>query len=121
MIGTRMRRLRHARGLTQRELAAPKYTHAYVSTIEAGRRKPSRDALEHFAARLGVGVDELVTGKPADLEARLEQQLLEARVDLSAGRLDQADEALRSIAREAKRFRLVRLQAKAEEGRGLWL
>ena len=121
MIGTRMRRLRHARGLTQRELAAPKYTHAYVSTIEAGRRKPSREALEHFAARLGVDVDELITGKPADLEARLEQQLLEARVDLAAGRLDQADEALRSIAREAKRFRLVRLQAKAEEGRGLWL
>jgi len=116
-----MRRLRHARGLTQRELAAPKYTHAYVSTIEAGRRKPSREALEHFAARLGVDVDELITGKPADLEARLEQQLLEARVDLAAGRLDQADEALRSIAREAKRFRLVRLQAKAEEGRGLWL
>jgi len=116
-----MRRLRHARGLTQRELAAPKYTHAYVSTIEAGRRKPSREALEHFAARLGVDVDELITGKPADLEASLEQQLLEARVDLAAGRLDQADEALRSIAREAKRFRLVRLQAKAEEGRGLWL
>ncbi len=116
-----MRRLRHAKGLTQRELAAPKYTHAYVSTIEAGRRQPSRDALEHFAARLGVDVDELVTGKPADLEARLEQQLLEARVDLSAGRLDQAEEALRSIAREAKRFRLGRLQAKAEEGRGLWL
>lgn len=121
MIGTRLRRLRLAHGLTQRELAAPRYTHAYVSTIEAGRRRPSREALEHFAARLGVEVDELVTGKPADLEARLEQQLLQARVDLAAGRLDQADEAFRSIAKEAKRFRLGRLQAKAEEGRGLWL
>lgn len=121
MIGTRMRRLRVARGLTQRELAAPRYTHAYVSTIEAGRRRPSREALEHFAARLGVDVDELITGKPADLEARLEQRLMEARIALSDGRLDQAEEALRSIAREAKRFRLVRIEAKAEEGRGLWL
>jgi len=121
MIGTRMRRLRHARGLTQRELAAPKYTHAYVSTIEAGRRQPSRDALEHFAARLGVDVDELVTGKPADLEARLHLRLIEARIDLSAGRLDRAEDAFRSVVKEAKRFRLGRIEAKAEDGRGLLL
>lgn len=121
MIGTRMRQLRHAKGLTQRELAAPRYTHAYVSTIEAGRRQPSREALEHFAGRLGVDVDELVTGKPADLEARLEQRLMEAKVDLSAGRLEQADEAFRSIAREAKRFRLARIEARAEDGQGLLL
>src|SRR6266545_465868 len=66
MIGTRLRRLRLARGLTQRELAEPKYTHAYVSTIEAGRRNPSREALEHFAGKLGVDVDELLTGKPEE-------------------------------------------------------
>jgi transcriptional regulator with XRE-family HTH domain len=90
MIGTRLRRLRLAQGLTQRELAAPKYTHAYVSTIEAGRRTPSREALEHFAGRLGVDVDELRTGKPADLEARLHVRLIGARVDLSAGHVDRA-------------------------------
>ncbi len=72
MIGSRLRRLRVARGLTQKELAAPAYTHAYVSTIESGRRNPSRGALEHFAAKLGVDVDELETGRPADLSARLE-------------------------------------------------
>ncbi|MGH2817550.1 MAG: helix-turn-helix domain-containing protein, partial [Actinomycetota bacterium] len=32
-LGPRLRRLRVARGLTQQELAAPHYTHAYVSTI----------------------------------------------------------------------------------------
>src|SRR5437588_452318 len=42
MIGRRMQRLRVARGLTQAELASPKYTHSYVSTIEAGRRRPAR-------------------------------------------------------------------------------
>jgi tetratricopeptide (TPR) repeat protein len=116
-----MRRLRVARGMTQRELASPKYTHAYVSTIESGRRTPSREALEHFAGRLGVDVDELLTGKPADLEARLEARLMEARIDLSAGRLEWADEALRSIAKESKRFRITRIQAKAEDARGLLL
>src|SRR6266511_3513830 len=92
MIGTRLRRLRLARALTQRELAEPKYTHAYVSTIEAGRRNPSREALEHFAGKLGVDVDELLTGKPADLEARLDARLMQSRIDLSAGRLDEADD-----------------------------
>jgi len=121
MIGTRMRRLRVAKGMTQRELAEPKYTHAYVSTIEAGRRNPSRDALEHFAAKLGVDVDELLTGKPADLEAKLTARLMEARIDLSAGRLGGADEALTSIAREAKRYRLSRIEGKAEDARGLLL
>jgi len=121
MIGTRLRRLRLARELTQRELAEPKYTHAYVSTIEAGRRNPSREALEHFAGKLGVDVDELLTGKPADLEARLDARLMQARIDLSAGRLDGADEALGSIAREAKRYQLSRIEAKAEDARGLLL
>ena len=59
MIGTRLRRLRTARGLTQKELAAPRYTHAYVSSIESGRRRPSLEALEHFASKLGVPVEEL--------------------------------------------------------------
>ncbi len=121
MLSTRMRKLRTARGMTQRELAEPKYSHAYVSTIEAGRRKPSREALEFFAERLAVDVEELATGKPAGLEARLEARLMDARIDLSAGRLDQADEALSAITRDAKRFRLAPLEAKAEEARGLLL
>ncbi len=121
MIGTRLRRLRVAKGLTQRELAAPRYTHAYVSTIEAGRRRPSREALEHFAMKLGMDIDELVTGRSPDLVPRLELRLQEARVAISDGRLDEADEALKSIIKEARRFQIPRIEAKAEEGRGLWL
>ncbi len=121
MIGSRMRRLRTAHGLTQTELASPRYTHAYVSSIESGRRRPSRTAIEHFAAKLGVDPEELATGRPPGLAARLELRLLEARVALSDGRVDQAEEAFASVAREAKRFHLARAEAKAEEGRGLWL
>ena len=50
MIGTRLRQIRVARGMTQVELASPRYTHAYVSAIEAGRRQPSTKAIEHFAS-----------------------------------------------------------------------
>ncbi len=121
MIGTRLRKLRVTQGLTQREIAEPKYTHAYVSTIEAGRRQPSRQALEHFASKLGVDVEELVSGRPADLVAKLELRLQEARIAVSDGNFEAADATFRSVGREAKRFGLARLQAKVEEGRGLWL
>lgn len=119
MIGKRLRRLRLARGLTQRELAAPNYTDAYVSTIEAGRRQPSRRALQHFADRLGVSVDELATGRPPDLEARLELRLHEARVALSDGRRNEAAAALEEATRGARRYGLRRIEAGAEMAIGL--
>ena len=121
MIGKRLRRLRLERGLTQRELAEPSYTHAYVSSIEAGRRRPSREATEHFAKKLGVGVEELITGRPKELGTRLELRLAEARIALSAGRSEEAVASFRSLAKEARRYRLPRLEARAEEGLGLWL
>jgi tetratricopeptide (TPR) repeat protein len=121
MLGTRLRRLRLARGLTQKDLAAPRYTHAYVSTLEAGRRQPSRKAVEFFADKLGVHVDELLTGRPPGLAARLELRLLEARIALSKGELDEAEQVFKAVGREAKRFQLKRIEAAAEEGRGLLL
>jgi transcriptional regulator with XRE-family HTH domain len=121
MIGTRLRRLRVAKGLTQKELASPSYTHSYVSTIEAGRRQPSRTALEHFAGKLGVGVEELVTGRSPDLVARLEIKLHDARIALSEGRGDEADTGLIAVVNRSKQLDLPRLEAKAEEARGLLL
>src|SRR6266545_5947494 len=44
-------------GLSQSAVARPQYTVSYVSQIEAGRRTPSRDALDFFASRLGVSAD----------------------------------------------------------------
>jgi tetratricopeptide (TPR) repeat protein len=121
MIGTRLRRLRTVRGLTQKELAAPRYTHAFVSSIESGHRRPSQQALEHFASKLGVPVEELATGRPAGIAIRLELALAEARVMLSAGSFDEAAGSFRKVIREATRHRLPTLMAKGEEGLGLIL
>ncbi|WIN00335.1 helix-turn-helix transcriptional regulator [Actinoplanes oblitus] len=74
-VGRRIHRLRTARELTQRELAAPRYTAAYVSSVEAGRRVPSTDALAHFAERLGVSAEELATGSSPDRRVRLGLEL----------------------------------------------
>jgi transcriptional regulator with XRE-family HTH domain len=118
-LGKRLRRLRIERGLTQRELAEPLYTHAYVSTIEAGRRQPSPAALDHFAAKLDIASSELLTGTPADLPARLEMRLGEARIAVSTGELDAAEREFSRIRREATTHNLMRVAARAEHGAGL--
>jgi tetratricopeptide (TPR) repeat protein len=121
MVGRRLRRLRLDRGLTQTQLARPRYTHAYVSAIESGRQAPSSQALEYFAGRLGVPVDELKTGRKPGAEARLELRLQEALVGLSSGQTREAKSELESMAKEARRASLPRIQARAEEGLGLLL
>jgi tetratricopeptide (TPR) repeat protein len=118
-IGERLRELRLARGMSQKELADPRFSPSYVSTIEGGTRRPSQGALKHFASKLGVDPEELATGRPADLEARLRLQLQEARIAVSAGRVDEAERSFRRVEEEASRFDLLRVQSAAIRGRAL--
>src|SRR3954451_17119674 len=82
-VGARLRTLRTERGMTQRELAGDRYTTAFVSSIEAGRRQPSTDALEYFATQLGVDAEALRDGRPST--ATLELRLAEARHTQAVG------------------------------------
>jgi tetratricopeptide (TPR) repeat protein len=66
-----------------------------------------------------VDLSELETGRPAGLEAELALRLREARIALSSGRFDDALASFKEIARRARRYRLVQLQAQAEQGRAL--
>ena len=61
-IGERLKRLRLAAGLSQRELASPGVSYAYISRIEAGTRQPSVKALRKLAERLGVSAGYLELG-----------------------------------------------------------
>lgn len=118
-LGERLRRARLERGLTQRELAHPRYTAAHVSTIESGRRHPSADALRYFAERLDISVEELSTGRRPDLIPSLDLALVEARHDASAGRIDRAMRRYSQCARQARRYRLRDVEARAELGLAL--
>lgn len=67
-IGQRVKRLREEKGLSQRDIASPRCSFAYISRIEAGARKPSVAALRLLAGKLGVaafylehGYQEMVT------------------------------------------------------------
>ena len=53
-VGARLRAARARAGLTQRELAEPRYTKAYVSALENGLIKPSMAALRFLARQLGT-------------------------------------------------------------------
>jgi transcriptional regulator with XRE-family HTH domain len=74
-FGRRLRELRLAAGMTQAQLAEPRFSHAYVSVLEAGRREPSRAAVEFFAQRLGVSVEELWAERGSSWALQMAQDL----------------------------------------------
>jgi transcriptional regulator with XRE-family HTH domain len=101
-IGQRLRRLRHERGLSQRELASPGVSYAYISRIEAGARRPSVKALRMLARKLGVSADYLETGAEIrDVDER-ELRIADAELELRLGRdPSQAEAALERLRDEA--------------------
>src|ERR1700733_2654118 len=100
-IGQRLKRLRLERALSQRELAAPGVSYAYISRIEAGTRQPSVKALRRLAANLGVSADYLETGSQIDPAAapEIRPSALEPAVRL--GEWDNVEEPLHAAVAEA--------------------
>lgn len=84
-IGTRIRDLRLAKGLSQQALAGHGISAGYVSLLECGKRTPSARTLERIAERLGCGLDALVDQQPSVTsdEARVEANF--ARLALANG------------------------------------
>ena len=101
-VGGRLRRLRAERGLTQRELAEPHYTAAYVSSVETGSRTPSGDALRHFADRLGVEADELLGAASPREVVQLDLDIATAAEEFLSG--DGSATKMRRLARQAERL-----------------
>ncbi len=117
-IGRRVQRLRREQGLTQRQLAEPAYTPAYISTLEAGRVRPSDEALRHVAERLGVSFEELATGRPAHLATDLRLRLTEAQRTLATGEADEAAEQYARLLAEAEEHEFADVRAEALLGLG---
>ncbi|MEV7415527.1 helix-turn-helix transcriptional regulator [Streptomyces sp. NPDC089919] len=117
-IGRRVQRLRAERGLTQKQLAEPAYTPAYISTLEAGKVRPSEAALRYLAERLGASYDELATGRPARLATELRLALTDAQLELAAGTADAAAVRYRRVLTDAEHLGLPAEQAEALLGLG---
>ncbi|WP_330288670.1 helix-turn-helix domain-containing protein [Streptomyces sp. NBC_00576] len=65
-FGERLRELRKARSLSQRDLARERITPSYISLMESGRRAPTLDVLVQLSAVLEVSLETLV-GSPLEL------------------------------------------------------
>lgn len=115
-LSGRFRQLRIEKGLTQQQVAEPKYTPAYVSTIESGKRYPSEAALDHFAQSLGVSVSELVSGVPSSFDAEAELELQEGWRALYLGDYAAAKKRFRSIAKRAESVGRAVTRARAVVG-----
>jgi transcriptional regulator with XRE-family HTH domain len=100
-IGERLKRLRLEQGFSQRELAAPGVSYAYISRIEAGTRQPSVKALRRLAAKLGVTADYLETGSQFRPEEQRELRLADLELALRLGDPADVESQLQTLLDEA--------------------
>ena len=96
-LGTRLRQLRVAAGLTQSDLAGERFSKEYVSQIERGKTRPTPQTLGWIAERLGVDVSYLETGQSWDEYAEVEASVMRAEAAVEGQHFDEALEALDGV------------------------
>src|SRR5437867_6571057 len=89
-LGERLRQLRVAAGLTQTDLAGERFSKEYVSQIERGKTRPTRETIDWLAAKLGVDASFLANGVSADERGRVDAAPARADALLQAPRNDEA-------------------------------
>src|SRR5947199_9104163 len=96
-LGERLRQLRVAAGLTQSELAGDRFSKEYMSQIERGKTRPTKETLSWIGERLGVDVSYLETGQSWDEYAEVEAAVTRAEAAVEGQQYDEALEALAGL------------------------
>ena len=96
-LGERLRQLRVAGGLTQTDVAGTRFSKEYISQIERGKTRPTREAVEWLAQRLGVNADFLQSGVSTDERTRIETRLARAEALTEAAEHHEAIEHVEDI------------------------
>jgi tetratricopeptide (TPR) repeat protein len=112
-LGERVRQLRVAAGLTQTDLAGERFSKEYVSQIERGKTRPTRETIEWLAAKLGVDAGFLERGVSADERSRVEAMLARAEALANAHRYDEAVEELENSRTAVMATGAIELEARA--------
>jgi tetratricopeptide (TPR) repeat protein len=114
-LGERLRQLRVAAGLTQTDLAGARFSKEYVSQIERGKTRPTRDTIEWLAQRLGVDANFLSNGVSTDERSRIETMLARAEALAEAWKneeaIEQAEDVRTAVLATGSRDLEVRLLA----------
>src|SRR5438874_9321570 len=115
-LGERLRQLRVAAGLTQTDLAGDRFSKEYVSQIERGKTRPTRETIEWIAGRLGADPGFLANGVSADERGRVDAALARADALLEARRNDEALEGFENVRSAVLATGLPQLEARALSG-----
>jgi len=110
-VGRRLRQARDQAGLSQRQLAFPGCSPAYLSRIEAGERTPSLQLLRELARRLNVSEEFLAYGTE---RTSTSDSLFEAELALRMDEHERAKELYGAVLEEEDPHR----RAPALEGLG---
>src|SRR5438046_9309745 len=116
--GERLRQLRVSAGLTQSELAGDRFSKEYVSQIERGKTRPTRETIEWLAARLGVDPGFLANGVTTDERGRLEAALARAEALIEAVANEEAAAEYKTLVPAARATGLPELMVRALIGAG---
>src|SRR5437588_3366489 len=115
-LGERLRQLRVAAGMTQTELAGERFSKEYVSQIERGKTRPTRETIEWLAARLGVDSGFLANGVSADERGRVDAALARAEALLEGRRNAEAVDEFDQIRAGVAATGLPELEVRALSG-----
>ena len=115
-LGERLRQLRVAAGMTQTDLAGDRFSKEYVSQIERGKTRPTRETIEWIAERLGVDAGFLANGVSADERGRVDSALARADALLEARRNEEALAEFESIRSAVLATGLAELEVRALSG-----
>jgi tetratricopeptide (TPR) repeat protein len=112
-LGERVRQLRVAAGLTQTDLAGERFSKEYVSQIERGKTRPTRETIEWLAAKLGADAGFLERGVSTDERSRVEGMLARAEALANAHRYDEAVDELENSHTAVMATGAIELEARA--------
>src|SRR5213592_2587357 len=115
-LGERLRQLRVAAAMTQTDLAGDRSSKEYVSQIERGKTRPTRETIQWLAERLGVDSGFLANGVSADERGRVDAALARAEALLEARRNDEALEQFESVRAAVLATGMPELETRALSG-----
>src|SRR5256885_5524774 len=115
-LGERLRRLRVAAGMTQTDLAGNRFSKEYVSQIERGKTRPTRETIDWIAERLGVDSGFLANGVSADERGRVDAALARAEALLEARRNEEALEEFERVRPAVLATGMPELESRALSG-----
>ena len=102
-VGKRLLEARLAAGLSQRELAFPGCSAAYISRIERGERIPSLQVLRELASRCNVSETFLAWGRRERFDSAVAEMMKSVRAAESSGSRARRAAAYAELARVASR------------------